>query len=179
MKNLLRTLVEDIKCAMHALSHHSHGSEMLRLRDKHHILSHSMSQIKTSGKFVHHVFHTTPSKRVVLAVNQTIDLSAFRYALDTAEREEAQLDILTRLDKTTISEYLDSHFDGLPEHCTIIPVKHKDLLKAISFHTAQHEQVICVVASEKDAPTEGYFSQARRHPTQAPLLLISDGTRAA
>ncbi|WP_455205469.1 hypothetical protein [Kaarinaea lacus] len=196
MKMSIEQLKSEIRQAMNALAFAHHG-EMLSPVHKSRILaderypqasnnsmsidstSEHTSNISTSTQVNSHADDTVARKRVVLALNSKTQASVLRYAIEAADRFDAQLDIVSNLDENQVKMEMTQKIGHAASNWNLVPVN-GDLLAGIAEHTRQHPEVIFIVTSDQDPLTQHYVATGSvGSVAQVPWLLVADERRVA
>ncbi|MGD8784796.1 MAG: hypothetical protein PVG75_10175 [Thioalkalispiraceae bacterium] len=155
MKKLARMLGNDFKKAFSALAY-EHSGEMLSLRDKKDMLT-ADADLKIEQADQQVYFSSAERKRIAVLLNDQSPSAVLRYAVNSADRYNADLDIITTVEKSVITNELANLDTGAIREMTIIN-DDKDLLTSLAKHVQQHPSLLFVVTSDHDTITERYVT---------------------
>lgn len=184
MKKAFDTLKLELSRAMNALTF-AHTGEMLPLTQKSRVLA-GNSYPKAIDNSMYEGSTSTVStdkervrKRLVLALNSSIQPGVLRYAVDAAVRFDAQLDILSNFTQAQIKQEMGQILGDFADDWNLVSVS-GDLMSAIAEYTNQHPEVMFIVTSDRDSLTERYVAtRSVKSVTSIPWVLVADELCAA
>ena len=173
MKKTARSILNDIRRASNALAY-AHTGEMLSINNKYNVLAESDVKMRSEQTPPVQTSLPAASKHVLLAFSGQVQSASLCYAMKTATRHDAQLDILTDLNAAQLKKELFRVLGHNKIEYNVIKQK-TDLLDAIATYTESHPDVLFVVTSSQDTLTERYVeTRSQEYTFQTPWLVIAD-----
>jgi hypothetical protein len=177
MKKIARSLRRDLRRAFNALALAHHG-EMLPRSTKYRVLAGCTSR-KAPPPRIAQVPVPGARRRIAFALDGQSHGDMLRYAIDTAARFDADIDIITNLGASDAQAVIVHELGAATDGWNLVQVG-DDLLTGIADYARRNPDVLFVMSSAAGALTERYIEAApTRGIIRVPWLVISDDSRAA
>lgn len=178
MKQLVRGFGENLKKVFTSFTF-EHSGEMMSLRDKKlSLASHIDLEESPVIKLKHQTFESS-LKRIAVVFDKQTPLTTLHYAANTANRYNAELDVITKIPGLIVKDKLKNLGIVQTKNLNIIDY-YRDPLEGVSDYMKRYPSALFIITSDQDAVVENYVTTRTADKTMcAPWLVVSDAQPVA
>jgi len=155
-----------------------HSNEMLSPSRKHQVLSGTKHPV-TANQPAQDT-EMSPRKKLLVAFNEIMHMELLEYAIDTAKKFNADIEILSRLSHDEVHGKVSQELDKHPVGWSVLNSEKECVLDEVHSYSSEQPELLFVVTSHEDTLSKRYITeQSANSNNQAPWVVVRERKRAA